>query len=72
MIGEPFDLEARIAISQRCDHAVRVSVARYCLLLSNVLGRACAPEPSFPLYYPGMPAYDAARATRTMKAEGGD
>lgn len=60
MIGYPFDLEARMGLSARLDRVVRVSVALYRLRMADALGRPLAD--TFPLYYPGMPAYDAARA----------
>lgn len=59
-IGEPFDLEARMGLSARFEQAERKAVAYYRLRLSGIIGRPCRTEPTFPLYYPGMPAYDAA------------
>lgn len=60
MIGYPFDIEARMGLSVRLDQIARVSVAMYRLRMAAILGRSM--DDPFPLYYPGMPAYDTARA----------
>lgn len=60
MVGHPFDLEGRMGLSVRLEQTVRVSVALYRMKMAAIIGRPL--EDVFPLYYPGMPAYDTARS----------